>query len=57
MCLATISRGPRGVLRRSEPLEGIYGRSPSVDPVAVRALVPYLVKIYIEKKPLEPKLR
>ena len=34
-----------------------YGRSPSVDPVAVRARVPYLVKIYIEKKPLEPKLR
>ena len=57
MCLATISRGPRGVLRRSEPLEGIYGRYPSVDPVAVRARVPYLVKIYIEKKPLEPKLR
>ena len=43
MCLATISRGPRGVLRRSEPLEGIYGRSPSVDPVAVRARVSYLV--------------
>ena len=57
MCLATISRGPRGVLRRWEPLEGIYGRSPSVDPVAVGARVPYLVKIYIEKKPLEPKLR
>ena len=45
MCLATISRGPRGVLRRSEPLEGIYGRSPSVDPVAVRARVSYLVYI------------
>ena len=42
--------------RRSEPLEGIYGRFPSVDPVAVRARVPYLGKIYIEKKPLEPKL-
>ena len=52
----TISRGPRGVLRRSEPLEGIYGRFPSVDPVVVRARVPYLGKIYIEKKPLEPKL-
>ena len=39
-----------------EPLEGIYGRFPSVDPVAVRARVPYLGKIYIEKKPLEPKL-
>ena len=50
MCLATISRGPRGVLRRSEPLEGIYGRSPSVDPVAVRARVPYLVKIYIYRE-------
>ena len=56
MCLATISRGPRGVLRRSEPLEGIYGRFSSVDPVAVRARVPHLGKVYIEKKPLEPKL-
>ena len=37
---------------------GAFGRnSPSVDPVAVRAQVSYLVKIYIEKKPLEPKLR
>ena len=47
MCLkATISRGPRGVLEAvSEPLEGIYGRSPSVDPVAVRARVSYLVYI------------
>ena len=33
------------------------GRSPSVDPIAVQARVSYLVKIYIEKKPLEPKLR
>ena len=33
-------------LRRSEPLEGIYGRFPSVDPVAVRARVPYLGKIH-----------
>ena len=56
MCFATISRGPREVLRRSEPLEGIYGRFPSVDPVAVRARVPYLGKVYIEKKLLEPKL-
>ena len=29
---------------------------PSVDPVAVGARVPYLGKVYIEKKPLEPKL-
>ena len=56
MCLAAISRGLRGVLRRSEPLEGIYGRFPSVDPVAFRARVPYLGKVYLEKKPLEPKL-
>ena len=50
MCLGTISRGPRGVLRRSEPLEGIYDRFPSVDPVAVRARVPYLGKVYIEQQ-------
>ena len=37
-------------------VEGIFGRFPSVDPVAVRARVPYLGKIYIEKKALEPKL-
>ena len=55
-CVFGFSRGPCGVLRRSEPLEGIYGRFPSVDPVAVRTRVPYLGKIYIEKKPLEPKL-
>ena len=52
----SFSRGPRGVLRRLEPLEGIYGRFHSVDPVAVRVRVPYLGKIYIEKKPLEPRL-
>ena len=34
----------------------IYDRFPSVDPVAVGARVPYLGKVYIEKKPLEPKL-
>ena len=44
------------VIRAFGPLEGIYGRFPSVDPVAVRARVPYLGKIYIEKKLLEPKL-
>ena len=33
-------------LKRTEPLEGIYGRFPSVDPVAVRARVPYLGKVY-----------
>ena len=37
-------------------VEGIFGRFPSVDPVAVRARVPYLGKIYIEEKPLELKL-
>ena len=52
--ISFLRRGPRGVLR---PLEGIYGRFPSVNPVAFRARVPYLGKGYIEEKPLEPKLR
>ena len=56
MCLAIISRGPRGVLRRSEALEGLYGCFPPVYRVAVKARVPYFGNVYIEKKPLEPKL-
>ena len=37
----SFSRGPRGVLRRLEPLEGIYGRFPTVDPVAVQSALPW----------------
>ena len=40
----------RGISRRSEILERIYGGFPLVDPLGVWVELPYLVKGYIERK-------
>ena len=46
----TIVRGLRGISRRSEVLEQIYGGFPLVDPLGVWVSLTYLVKGYRKRK-------